>query len=258
MTLPKTTLSVGWRKLLNLSLSCTILLLASCMSGDEAITAEHIVNESIKHHGGLEKYESLKSIKYVKKIILFDSLGNVESVQNQHHYYVMQPELSGTIWWADDADTVSIEFAGDDISRFTNGIPDTLASEASANLVGSSIYVLFQPFKLVDPGTLLIYEGVGNINNKEVDIVAVRYEGADDSADQWWYYFDTESHRLLANRVIHGKRNSLIQNLSFHEEAPLLLNQHRKSYFVDNSLEKGYLRAEYFYDDFEFTFEESD
>lgn len=75
--------------------------------------------------------------------------------------------------------------------------------------------------------------------------------------DRWWFYIDVETDELVANMVNHLDHHSFIDNLAFDTTTILTLNAHRKSYFTDSLRNVRYLRAEYFYTDFELVLEGS-
>jgi hypothetical protein len=215
--------------------------------------AGEIVSLSIEKHGGLSTWKNLESISYYKSIILFDSLGVIESKVTQHHYYQLKPELTGTISWLVDGDSLKIEYANNEATKYVNGLaeisPESLNSAKNSFL--SSFYVLFQPFKLMDEGTELNYVGVDTLESDVVvNVIQPSYTGAKPGDDKWWYYFDIKTNRLLANMVNHSPTYSYIVNLSYDESTEIIFNAHRKSYFVDSLRNVRYLRAEYFYDDY--------
>ena len=72
--------------------------------------AKIVVEKSIEKHGGWIVYDSLTSLSYSKRILLFDSSGKLESDRIQYHTYKLRPNLSGSsIKWVTDGDTRSEE-----------------------------------------------------------------------------------------------------------------------------------------------------
>ncbi|NJN41126.1 MAG: hypothetical protein HC811_01645 [Flammeovirgaceae bacterium] len=215
---------------------------------DQSTPAEIIVKKSIEAHGGMDKWLEARELSFIKSSELFDATGNTESKIIQRQQFNLQP-LSGTLSWSDSGNQFRIEYDGDNATKFINSEPssDSLVNINAQNDFMSAHYVACQPFKLLDEGTTLIYQGRDTLNdNQIVDAVNVRYGGED--SDQWWYFFDAESSLLVANMVRHGSTYALIENLSYTESGGIKFNHHRKSWRVDSLRNKQFLRAEYFYD----------
>ena len=79
----------------------------------------------------------------------------------------------------------------------------------------------------------------------------IRADYSENKSDPWWFYFDIEDDKVVANRVYHNGRFSLIENLAFDSLSGLMLHKHRKSYFTDSLNNIRYLRAEYVYSDYD-------
>lgn len=238
-----------------------LLLMAGCSSprdNDEVASsdskAEEIVLKSIEKHGGISDWENLKSISYNKITVLFDSTGAQESGMVQRHMYTLKPELEATIRWIEKGDSIKIVYKNNTASKFVNGTIDSNADNAAKNTVDAAMYVLFQPFKLMDEGTKLKYMGIDSLDGKAVYMVKPVYSGQQPGDDEWLFYFDVATHELIANLVNHNGRRSFIKNLAFDPTISLYLHQHRKSYFVDSALNIQYLRAEYFYTNYKLNY----
>lgn len=113
------------------------------------------------------------------------------------------------------------------------------------------MYVIGIPFKLLDPGVQLQYNGITKIDQTDVYVVQATYNPSASSnhstPDIWWYYFDTSDYRVLHNKVKTSDHWAWIDNLTFDKSGSILFNKHRKSYRCDSLGNKLYLRAEYFY-----------
>ncbi|MFT4575601.1 MAG: hypothetical protein ACI9SI_000511, partial [Polaribacter sp.] len=81
-------------------------------------------------------------------------------------------------------------------------------------------------------------------------VIQVGYTNDTEISDKWFYYFETKTYQLVATKVVHGARISMIKNVSYDKSTGLLFNHHRKSFFIKPSGEMDYLRAEYFYTNF--------
>jgi len=236
-----------------LSLCFLSILFGGC-NEEEMNPAETIVQKSINAHGGWAAWEKVRQVKYRKTILLFDSTGQLESKVTQFHSYQLKPFFTGEISWIEKGDTHRIVFDGERAVELVNGqvLEDSLAAKNAYNSIMAAHYVLFQPFKLLDPGVVLDYQGRDTLEEGEVvDIVLASYDKAQKNhtkSDHWWYYFDASSNRLVANMVEHEANNSYIINLDYDSSNTLLLNHHRQSFTVDSLRNQLFLRAEYFYD----------
>lgn len=221
--------------------------------------ATEIVQRSINKHGGWMNWVNANSISYKKTIILFDSSGKEESRISQYHRYQLKPDLQGTIDWVSNNDSIRVVYSEGVAKKYINNVEDMQpeSRESALSTMLSSFYVLFQPFKLMDNGTQLIYKGEELLETgTKVYIVQPIYEGAKEGDDRWWYYFDKETDLLVANMVNHDPTYSYIVNLKYDNTTALTFNAHRKSYFVDSLRNVRYLRAEYFYEDFQLNYPE--
>lgn len=236
---------------------CVCLMMLAACSGEPENEAVQIVQKSIEAHGGWLEWQHVKHITYSKTTLLFDSTGQKESEITQFHDYRLLPGFTGEIHWTNPDDRAGnrIVFDGKRAFRLTGNqkTADSLESESAYNTIISSHFVLFQPWKLLDPGVTLIYEGRDTLeDNTVVDVVRARYGTETEIAgqDRWWFYFDVTSHMLVANMVNHDTRYSYIKNLDYDTTTNLIFNHHRKSYFTDSLRNMNYLRAEYFYENF--------
>ncbi|MEQ9590945.1 MAG: hypothetical protein RLN86_00010 [Cyclobacteriaceae bacterium] len=220
---------------------------------EELSAATRFVNRSIEAHGGMDAWRRINAISYLKTTILYDSSGTEESKIVQRHNFRLKPEIEGTISWTSDSDSVKIVYEGGQGLQYSNGAADSTSTASATNTVLASLYVLFQPFKLLDEGTQLeLIESV-NVWDKKVNQIRPIYNGAKEGDDQWLFCFDSENDLLISNIVNHNGRISFIENLAFDSTTELLLHQHRKSYFVDSTFTSKYLRAEYYYTDYTLT-----
>jgi len=241
-------ISFGFFMLLSLSLF-------GCLT--EEITAEEIVQQSIKVHGDFETWEKLKHLEFDKKTILYTKEGAVENEIEQHQMFLFKPSLEGALLSKVPMQN-ELYFHGDAFSKVVNDsvfmVTEPSEIEISRNTFFAAHYVICQPFKLKDENVLLDYLGVEELDNKKTHVIKVSYTTDEENSDKWTYYFDVETYQLVANKVNHNGNVSLIKNLEFNSQTGLSFNAHRKSYTL---LEKDstYLRAEYYYKNFKALFE---
>jgi len=216
--------------------------------------AVQIVNKSIRAHGGMQNWLRTKAVSYKKTIIFFDSIGNKESRTVQFHHYQLNPDLSGQISWTTAHDSISIFYKDNRGVKFINGIvqTDPKDSASARAIMLSSYFVLFQPWKLMDSEVNLEYLGRFELEDGQlVEGIKATFGEYNRGDDRWWFYFDVNSDRLVANMVNHLDHYSFIKNLEYDTTSALVFNRYRKSFFVDSLRHIDYLRAEYYYEDFD-------
>ncbi len=221
-----------------------VAFLAGC--AHEEPIPEQVISRSISAHGGWETYQQLKSIDFTKTTILYDSLGNVASRTDQEQNFQFVPERSISVRWRKDQDTILVALRHGKVDKLVNdsAVVNEKELTKAGNLINAAEYVVFQPFLLKDTNATFTYLGKRTINGRKTEAIGVNYG---ELKDPWVYYFDTCDHKLVGAQVTHNGNISLIENVSFDGTTGLLLNAHRKSYFIDDANNKKYLKAEYFY-----------
>lgn len=221
-------------------------LLSVACSNDKLPEGRKLLEQALKVHGGMENWNQKSAISYDKRIVLYNKEGEVESDLTQHILYDFDSVFSGRMWWLDNGKMHSIVYDGQN----TRKTIDTLVTPNNSSAVQAFMasYVTFaQPFKLLTDKTDLITEAVIILDNgRKAYRVRVVYPGDNSpKADRWWYFFDTENHRVVANLVWHNGNYSFIENTAYDTSTPFIFNAERKSYFTDSLLNKKYLRASY-------------
>jgi len=235
---------------------CIIALLTSSCIYQQKNSELHVLEKSIEAHGGLDAWRSIDSLNYDKKVILYYENGSVESQVIQHHEYILSPSFSASINWVVDTVEHRILHQGDSTIKLIDGnsVNDSLILQSAFNTVMSAKYVVSQPFKLLDDGVDLTYQGKEGLeDNRSVDVLLADYDTTNSNHtknDRWWYYFDSNSSLCVANMVNHGETFSYIKNLSYDSTTGIVFNRHRKSYRVDKDKNIEFLRAEYFYENY--------
>ncbi len=221
-------------------------------------TALHVVENAIDSAGTLEKWQSIASLEYTKTTRLFLENGQIESETTQRHHYVFRPKKSIKIAWVIQRDSFLVVH-NDSISRkFKN---DSLIEQGATvkSTVNSAMYVLGMPFKLLDQGTILTYEGLKTISATDtVHTIKATYEPRKHSnhstKDVWWYHFDKNNGTFLSSMVYHEPTYALIENEFMTKEGGLTFPRRRKSYRCNKFGEKQFLRGEFHYEDYSITF----
>jgi len=221
-----------------------ILSFLGCKTNSTSIE-DTLIEKCISAHGGIDNWTSLTNTIYRKDITLFDKEGKIEKIISQKHRYSKNPDLSGTIEWADSINR-KITYSGESAFK-TNGTKKENSSQAALNTFNSAYYVLNMPWKLLDESAEISYLGLDTILNiKVVHTLRIIYP-SEDQKDVWEYYLDEKNYSLVANMVHHGSTYSLITNDEFVSYKDLKFNSKRTSYMVDSLGDVLYLRAKYEY-----------
>lgn len=216
-----------------------------------------VVDRAITWAGGLDKWNTIDSLTYIKRSRLLYENQEVEYDITQSHAYVLNPSLTMNIEWTTDAGINNI-FHSDStsIKQLNDSIIDQGTKVMESAM--SAFYVLGMPYKLKDPGTILSYEGQKSFGDKTADVVRASYSPDEydnhSTSDLWWYYFDVVDGAFLGCMVYHPPTYALIENIAFHDVNGMKFQKRRMSYRCDSLGNKQYLRAEFWYDDFEVSF----
>jgi hypothetical protein len=182
---------------------------------------------------------------------MLDSAGNIESELDQWHEFRFAPRFEGKISWTKDSIAHWMSWDGATF-RYQMGEnevlnPDFLAAKKKD--FDAAFYTVAQPWKLLDKGGKLTYEGTKKLDTgKEVASIRVDY-GPD--ADTWWYYFDSKSFEMLGNEVQLKDHRSRIYDLSSAQAEKMIFHGTRESWRVDEAGKRLFLRAEYRYSNYE-------
>ncbi len=237
-----------------------VWLLTSCKSETERPDfspieddrVKRILTEAMDEAGGWSSWKGIERISYTKKSILYHANGAVESEVNQEHRYLLKPTLKGSIKWRDDQGEHEIVYGPEGAGKYLNGIFTEGSEQTAYESFLSAVYVLFQPFKLLDPGTRLSYVGLDSLETgQRVEVIRASYAPDEhqnhSTADTWHYYFDQGSSRILANMVHHPPTYAYIENIEFTDDYPIRLHTYRESWRVDSLRNKEFLRGVFFY-----------
>lgn len=252
------------RSLLTLGIICIFTcVFASCKFSKETensaasskeITASSVVEKAIHTAGTLEKWKNIASLAYTKKSRLLLENGEIESEVTQRHHYELRPDKRIQISWVVEKDSFLIVHTDSVSQKFKNRKLVDEGDKVKAS-VNSATYVIGMPFKLLDKGTVLSYEGLQSLNaNDTVHTINATYEPDKhenhSTQDEWWYHFDKNTGAFLSSMVYHEPTYALIENKATTKQEGLTFPAERKSYRCDASGKKIFLRAEFWYDDY--------
>ena len=211
-----------------------------------------ILKKAIDKAGGYEVWSNIQTIKYTKHSVLLLEDSTIESDVIQLHEYSMQPTFSARVTWSVGEDQHRIEYDSEGGKKYMN---DTLTDSDPSQAVMSALYVLGMPFKLLDAGTNLSFDGSVTIGDKSADVIKATYNPAENdnhsTQDEWYYYFDVNDGDFLGAMVYHAPTYAYIDNLAFDETTPVKFHAHRRSYRSDSLRNLQFLRAEFWYGNYE-------
>lgn len=225
----------------------------SCAPSSEK-QAKALLEKSVEAHGGVEKWSQISSLKFRKWTRLLLEDGTVESEVDQVHEFRFKPFFEGKITWTKDSILHVATWDGTQMRYFMgeNEVKNEGFLASKKKDFDAAFYAVAQPWKLLNEGASLNYEGQKMLENgKTVDVIRVDY-GPEE--DMWWYYFDPETTEMLANEVQLKDHRSLVYNLSFEEVDGLKFHGKRESFRVNEKGEKLFLRAEYLYSEYKIEF----
>lgn len=222
----------------------------SCATSPEK-QAGALLEKSMEAHGGAEKWSEISSLKFRKMTRLLHEDGSVESELDQWHEFRFKPYFEGKITWTKDSIFHVATWDGAQMHYFMGGneVKNEGFLASKKKDFDAAFYVVAQPWKLLDEGAKLIYEGQKTLENgKPVEVIRVDY-GPD--SDVWWHYFDQETAEMIGNEIQLKDHRSLVYNLGFEEVEGLKLHGKRESFRVNAQGEKIFLRAEYLYSEYQ-------
>lgn len=275
MILKIQTLLITIKKYNHLLILLTVLLSAGCKddskkddtevqieAADQDLSeVEKLVNATINHNGGMNKWVSKKTMSYVKNIESYDSTGILLRTVAQTHKYQLKPTFKANLSWELEGNKHEIVNNGREAWKLVNGkIQEDKTSVNSAwNSSFGSQYMVSMPFKLRAPGTILKYEGIDTLsNNRIVHKLKVTYEegaGSSGGIHTWYYFLNTENYQFEANFLDHGRGFSYTDYETFEEVDGISVTKERKSYASNENMEATYLKTIYSNSDIQFDVE---
>jgi hypothetical protein len=229
----------------------TAFVFSDCRN--KPLSAEFIVEKSIEKHGGLIAWDSLEALSFDKNVSLFLKNGTLESAEKQHQVFKFHPQLKGKITWKSNDNAHSIVYKKEQVVKFVNDslVTDSKELQKAKNSFNASLYVISQPFNFLNKKVNLTYLGVVNLEGIKAHEIKITYQNDTEKSDKWFYYFDVKTFKMVANKVILKDHTSFVENITYDTSTHFIFNQKRKSYRLNDGGEKTYLRATYFYDNFE-------
>lgn len=223
--------------------------------------AELLVDKAMKAAGGMENWNSKRTMSYVKNIESYNEDGSLKRKVAQTHKYQLKPSFKAYMTWEQDGSVHEIINSGKQAWKLVDG--QIQNDEASLNIAWNSSYgsqyMVSMPFKLKAPGTQLNYEGIDTLsNNRVVHKLKVTYEkgaGSSGGLHTWYYFLDTENHLYAANFLDHGKGYTFTDYDTFIEVDGIVVTKERKSYASNSDMESTKLKTIYRNTDIQFDVE---
>jgi len=223
--------------------------------GDQKVVA--LLKKSFKTIGGLENWQNKKELHYQKHGKLIFESGEIESEVIQQHDYFFDKNPSINISWKADGKNHKIKSIEGKAIKQVDGQIDANVKQSSLNTtVIVAQFVIDVPFKMMDKGVILSYEGMDTLEDgQKVEVIKAIYNADKNEhhtkSDTWWYYFDAADSRMVAYFIKHDGRYSYIKNLSYTESGGFIFPKERGSYRADKDRKILFTRAEYQYSNWE-------
>ena len=234
-------------------LALAILTIGFACSKSPEKQALEVLEKAVEAHGGQTGWENISVLEFRKWTRLLDANGNVESELDQWHAFRFEPYFEGKITWTKDSLEHVIHFDGANLRYFMGGNevqnPGFLANKKKD--FDAALYTVAQPWKLLEEGNSLSYEGIKTLENGRT-VHSIRVDYGPDS-DIWWYYFDQNTYLMAGSEVQLKDHRSLVYDLEEENAEGLKLHGKRESWRIDDQGERLFLRAEYQYSDYTIT-----
>lgn len=217
--------------------------------------AVDLLKKAMDAAGGLEKWNSLRTISFEKRFALFAEDGSVEQARKQTYTQYNQLAKARMMPVMDSTKEIIYQL-GPDLIVIGGDVNPAMDKTSLRNSVLSASFVISIPFKLLDEGAEISYAGTDTLEEGQaVEVLKVVYrpdQHANHSTpDTWWHYFDANSYKHLAYMVQHADHFSYVQNTELTELAGIIFPLSRKSWRVNEERKLLWLRADYEYGNFE-------
>ncbi|MEM1123717.1 MAG: hypothetical protein AAGJ18_24985 [Bacteroidota bacterium] len=214
----------------------------------------NLLKKCFDTQGGLEAWENKEELHYEKYTKLLLKSGEVEKETYQQHDYYYGDNQSINITATNTAGQAEkIVQTNGKVTKYLDGEVDESVDQKALNTsMTTTLFVVNVPFKLMDKGVVLSYEGKDELEDgQKVEVIKAVYDPTKNAnhnkSDVWWYYFAETDTRMVAYLIQHDGRYSYIKNLSYIEADGFLFPKERGSYRTNAEREILFTRAEYAY-----------
>lgn len=230
---------------IRLLLLCCTLGIISCQNQQEEVA--ELLSKVIDAHGGMQKWNVIQSVRYSKEYQLYNAQGDTTQHVIQYHAYHPADAYYEITSISKSDTTINVQ-NGDEYSRSINGIEQNVSQQNIQKSVETSTYVFGIPYNLWNDKEYISILPDIELNGISYKRILVDYQKG---ADNWHYLIDPNSYQIIANWYDGKDHKSLVINESFAELNGQLWFDERSSYRTDTLLNKKYLRAKYWYGDWE-------
>ncbi len=162
-----------------------------------------IINRALAYAGGYDAWQQKKTLSFDKKIIMYDSIGNVKRETEQHIDFQLQPDFRAKMTYMRNDTAITLLYDGQNAHKFFNDIEAKKEkdNDGGHGSIFGSYYVMCMPYKLKDPGAKAQYIGALTLTDgTPAQVIKMTYiKSGDTYADDSWYYYFAPSGKLLAN-----------------------------------------------------------
>ena len=237
------------------------LLFIQCTSNTDF---DHITDQEVKSvlekgiaaSGGLDNWKNGKAYTFNKRTILYLEDDTVESKSEQIVTIKNHPQLEGTIHWNNRTDTTDIKivYADGQATKYIDNQAQSAADNEAAELsfLGAHL-VMNLPFKLLDPGIALTYDGQQTMFDRKVEVLIADYnkeQANHNKTHRWWHYFDATTYEYVGYKVFHPPTYALVENRKSTVHNGITYTTDRVTWRVDSLNNKQFIRAKFAYDRF--------
>lgn len=206
--------------------------------------------ENVYHKlGGLGRWKSIDTLSFHKTSVLYLEDGTIESKTEQQQQFIFEPYFQVFLRWEEDTVKYLHRFNGSASVKYENGRVMSRFEGTHPSIL-SAAYVISMPYELPKDSSLLSYEGTLLIDSTLLDAIKVNYKMVDEQTDTWWYFFGLDSS-YWGSKVYHQPTYALIENIEMDASTGLQFPAYRRSYRVDSLNNKKFLRAEFWYTDYQ-------
>lgn len=212
---------------------------------------ESVINQSIQYFGGIEKNQSLITLCYNKKVILYTEDGQIEKQILEQHNYNFREGIFSIKRKVGDIDT-EFYMKNEKYYAVING--EKNESSSTKTTFNTAFYVTGMPFKFLDDGVQL------QLLDKKNNLLSVQANYNPDTNpnhtgdEKWIYFIDSNNGNIVKQIAYASDHISLINNNSYHTVEGYKFIKKRTSYRVDDNFDIIYKRADYDYFDLKITF----
>lgn len=209
--------------------------------------AMEIILKSVDKSGGMESWNSIDTLSFHKKSVLYLKDSAIESSSEQYQEFVFKPFFQVSLVWRDQSNKKTV-YDG----RYTTsyvGEEQLDRVEGMSASIASAFYVISKPFNLIWDKELLSYEGLRVLSGDTLHTVKVNYAHSNPSQDTWWYYINTD-YSYWGSKVFHAPTYALIENTEVDISTGFTFPSYRRSYRIDSLNNIEFLRAEFWYSDY--------